>query len=257
MPRALFFLFFFILSNQIRAQQVNADKLNANRENTTINILRIGDFFVEFDQVGCVKQLYLADVTQVAVDKTSAFLYEPVHFHLVQSSDGKNSVLKPIGPSLLLKQGQRKWRREARNDSLSMLMRAETSASGKLRFKVSFSANKTISLKEITLHLPIIPARATKLAAFGQAIVPPPATSDLLWSSYNHPTAKIWLGDDLFGVELTLKKENWKNLPESGVKVAIKGSSFLINCFSGPLVLKKGEKRTFEFNLQPKRAVGF
>jgi len=185
-----------------------------------------------------------------AGEKT-ALLAENVHFHFVNQVDGKDLRLKS-GELKVTEKDRRciRWEATAIADVLSMDVRGEVSDKGQVVLSVRVTALQDIDMKDIVMHIPLEKGIAKSMQGLGRS-------GEYAFDSMYHwkwtpenKTAEAWIGRGKTGLGSVLKGAGeWSNGGRGGVDVGIKGKSMLMNSYSGPRHLAKGEAIDYKFNL--------
>ena len=243
----LLLIVFTLLSTTINAQEVNSKstiKFEGNK-------ITLKESKIEIDQNGFPKQI------QTFYKETTAptdLLYENIHFHFVRKSDGKNINLKNSGVKFLstdkLKSAKKvKWSATSENDSLKMEITAILSFDGSLLYNVNVIALQDLSLKDVTMHIPLIKTVPTRMLGFGVPEGDRPEKVEWKWDGDFKNENGAWLGNQDAGMKYVLEKGDWGNKGKGGVSIGIKGSSMLANNYTGSHEMKKGDIRHYDFKL--------
>ncbi|MFL9482278.1 glycoside hydrolase domain-containing protein [Chitinophagaceae bacterium LWZ2-11] len=197
-------------------------------------------------------------------------LVEPIHFHFTKQSDGKNIDLKSTGLQFTKQeQGTAEWKSTSTSDALQMDVSASLEFDGFLSYTVKVTALQDIALKDVTMHIPMQKDGATYLMGLGQKGGLRPEKVDWKWDVAHKNQDGAWLGNVNAGLQFSLRDEHymrplntnfylqkplllptsWGNGDKGGVTVGIKGSSMLVNSYTGERTIKKGEVLYFNFNL--------
>jgi len=180
-----------------------------------------------------------------------AVLAENVHFHFMNQVDGKDFRLRN-GELKFEDKGKRrvKWDATTVAGAVSMYVEGEVSDKGGIALKVRVTALQDIDLKDIVMHIPMEKGVAKSMQGLGR-------NGDYAFDSIYHwkwtpgnKTAEAWIGKGKMGLDLLLSGPGeWWNEGKGGVDVGIKGKSMLVNSYSGPRHMKKGETIDYNFNL--------
>jgi hypothetical protein len=105
-------------------------------------------------------------------------------------------------------------------------------------------------VKDITMHIPFQPARANYMKGLGLAYGPRPDSNyRWKWEEDQKGPVSAWIGTESTGVQYSLEPGAWGNGGKGGIVVGIKGKSMLVNNYSGPRHLQKGEALYYDFSL--------
>lgn len=192
----------------------------------------------------------------VRIDSAKLFT-EPVHFHTVKSATHKDVkwtttevVFNKKQPNLV------QWTAKNTSDSLIMTVKGTVNPEGNILYRVSIQALGDINLDNIRLHLPFTPAAAKFVRNEGLERTLRPELIDWKWYGHKNMTA-AWVGNDQGGLsfKLTAQKNNairesWANHGEGGYTLALKGSSILMDGYSGTHNMKKGQILDYSFELK-------
>lgn len=227
---------------------------------------------VILDQNGFPKQIqtfFSQEMTDYTT-KPNDLLAENIHFHFVRKSDGKNIKLKDGGVQFTKKEaGTVQWKTKNTNDSLEMELTGSLEFDGFLTYTVKVTALQDVALKDVTMHIPFNKTAATYLMGLGQKGGLRPEQLEWKWDVAHKNQDGAWLGNVNAGLQYTLRDEkyvrplntnfylqkplllpsSWGNDNKGGVNIGIKGSSMLVNNYTGERELKKGEVLYYNFTL--------
>ncbi|MEJ5996118.1 glycoside hydrolase domain-containing protein [Pedobacter sp. Du54] len=197
-------------------------------------------------------------------------LYENIHFHFVRKADGKNTVLKDGGVQFIKKEpGTVQWISKNANDSLVMDVTGTLEFDGFLVYNVKVTALKDVDFKDVTMHIPFNPTAAKYMMGFGLKGGERPEKVDWKWDVANKNQDGAWLGNINAGLQYSLRDEHyvrplntnfylqkplvlptsWGNENKGGVTIGIKGSSMLVNNYTGERKMNKGDVLYYNFTL--------
>ncbi len=257
MKKAPLMLFFLVLATlYINAQELKYTRIPAATPYTSLkvegNMISLLGRKIELHQNGFPKQIqsfFNPELTAYTVNPTN-LLYENIHFHFVKKTDGKNTVLKDGGIHFLKKTGRSvKWKSENKNDSLVMEVNATLGSEGILVYTVKVIALEAVELKDVTMHIPFIPAIANNMMGFGIEDGKRPEKVEWNWNGGDKNQNGAWIGKVNVGLQYTLKKGAWNGENKGGVTIGIKGSSMLANNYTGEHKMKKGDILYYDFTL--------
>jgi hypothetical protein len=197
-------------------------------------------------------------------------LYEGIHFHFTKQSDGKNIDLKSNGITFTeRKAGTVQWKSASTSDILKMEVNASMEFDGFASFTVKVTAEQDIALKDIVMHMPFQKDMATYMMGLGLKGGYRPDLVDWKWDVAHKNQDGAWIGNVNAGIQFSLRDEkyvrplntnfylqkplllptSWGNENKGGITVGIKGSSMLVNSYSGERTMKKGDVLYYNFNL--------
>ncbi len=214
-----------------------------------------------------IQSYFTPEMTSVGAQAYN-LLAEPMHFYF---TDGNQKITPQFsGVTFTTKDpGTVKWQATANTDKLQMQVNASLEFDGFLAYEVKVTALDDISLSDINFHMPVQPQHAKYLMGFGLKGGLRPDSVLWKWDVANKNQDGAWLGDVNVGVQFSLRDEHyvrplntnfylqkplllpvsWGNNSKGGVNVFKKGSSVLVNAYSGSRELKKGETLFYNFTL--------
>ncbi|WP_431210704.1 glycoside hydrolase domain-containing protein [Puia sp. P3] len=181
-----------------------------------------------------------------------ALLAENVHFHFINQADGKDFRLRngelKFGEK---EEGRAKWDATTVADAVSMYVEGEASDKGVISLKVRVTALQDVDLKDIVMHIPMEKGVAKSMQGLGR-------NGNYAFDSIYHwkwepgkKMAEAWIGTGKTGLGFLLSGPGeWLNEGKGGVDVGIKGKSMLVNNYSGPRHMKKGDEIDYNFKLK-------
>ncbi len=164
--------------------------------------------------------------------------------------------------------GAVRWESDGTAEPLSMKTRAEMEFDGNIEFEVEVRASRPTSLADIRLEIPLARDVAKYMMGIGIKGGTRPASLQWAWNVQNNQDS-AWLGDVNAGLQFTLKDDkysrplntnfyhskplvmpaSWANNGRGGCRMGERGETFLVQCFSGPRVMGKGEVQRYDFRL--------
>ncbi|PZP42318.1 MAG: hypothetical protein DI598_17080, partial [Pseudopedobacter saltans] len=196
-------------------------------------------------------------------------LVEPVHFH-IRKKDGKeikfdNSKIDFTEKSA----GTIAWKTSNTSSDIKMDIEAQMEFDGFLDYTVKVIALQDISLKDIDLHLPIAPEKAEYLMGLGYKGGYRKDTVQWKWDVAKKNQDGAWVGTVNSGLQFSLRDQHysrplntnfylqkplilpqsWGNGTKGGIDIFKKGSSVLVNSYSGEREMKKGDTLYYNFRL--------
>lgn len=194
---------------------------------------------------------------------------EPVHFHF-NKADTKAINFKS-GPIKYteVSDGTVSWQVDNQSTALDMLVKGSLEFDGFVNYTVKVTALQDIDLSNISLHLPMVPAAAKYIMGLGYEGQKAPAAVDWKWQVATKNQDGAWLGDVNAGLQYGLRDEHyvrplntnfylqkplllplsWGNAGKGGIKMGMKGAAYLVDNYTGPRSMKKGDTLFFNFRL--------
>lgn len=164
--------------------------------------------------------------------------------------------------------GTAEWTARSTAGPLVMELKGKMEFDGFVQYKLTVSASQPVELADLSLHLPLVKARARYLMGLGFQGAQCPPSYDWNWDVKRHQDS-AWLGDVGAGLQFKLKGDNFEpplltnfyedkplNMPPSwwnggrgGITLRTTGDTLLVNCYGGPRRLAAGEQLHFDFDL--------
>ncbi|MGW6275227.1 glycoside hydrolase domain-containing protein [Streptomyces sp. NPDC055060] len=189
-------------------------------------------------------------------------LAEPVTLDLGRPLEHGPLSLDRPGPARVC------WSSRAAGQDVLLRTEGELEADGFLVVRATIEATADTAL-DVTLEVPVreeIARYAMGLGLTGRAC---PETYDWEWDTPTRNQDAFWLGDPAAGLQLGLRDEHyarplntnyyrekplrtprsWAGDGSGGVRLRTSGKVRRLSAFSGPLALRAGERRCFEFRL--------
>jgi hypothetical protein len=111
-------------------------------------------------------------------------------------------------------------------------------------------ALQDLDLKDISMHIPLQPERAKLIQGLGLQYGPRPDSNyRWKWAPGQKNPVSAWIGTENEGLEYSLVPGAWDKGGKGGTIVGIKGRSMLVNNYSGPRHLHKGDSLDYYFVL--------
>lgn len=226
---------------------------------------------VEIDASGFPKQIqtyFTPEMTEIGTTPKN-LLVEPIHFH-VRKTDGKeikfsNTAIRFTEESA----GTMAWNTTNESPEMKMDIGASLEFDGFLDYTVKVIAQQDLSLKDITLHLPIVPENADYLMGLGYKGGNRKDTVQWKWDVAHKNQDGAWIGTVNAGLQFSLRDQHysrplntnfylqkplvlpdsWGNGTKGGIDIYKKGSSVLVNNYSGARDMKKGDTLYYNFRL--------
>jgi hypothetical protein len=226
---------------------------------------------IELNTDGFPKQIQtfftpeMTDYTDVA----NNLLTEAMHFHFIKP-DGKNFKLKSGGLQFTKQEpGTVEWKAISTNDTLQMEVTASLEFDGFMTYKVKVKALNDVSLKDITMHIPLKKDIARYMMGLGQKGGYRPENFEWKWDVTHKNQDGAWIGNVNAGLQYSLRDEkyvrplntnfylqkplvlpsSWGNDNKGGINVKFDGKAVLVNNYSGERKLNKGDELNYNFTL--------
>jgi len=184
-------------------------------------------------------------------EQIDSLLAENIHFHFTRQSDGKDIRLTSGGLHITRDGQAVAWKDTCTSDELRMEVGAGLRSNGYLSYRVKVTALQDLDIKDITMHIPFQPEKAKLIKGLGLPYGPRP-DSNYRWkwdAAGQKGPAAAWIGTADEGLQCFLVPGVWDNGGKGGVIVGIKGKSMLLNNYSGPRHLQKGDSLDYYFVL--------
>lgn len=184
-------------------------------------------------------------------EQIDSLLAENIHFHFTRASDGKDIRLTGGGVRFTRRdRGRVEWNATNASDELRMEVVASLRTEGRLAYKVTVTAMQDLDMKDITMHIPFRPENAKSMIGLGLQNGPlPDSNYRWKWETGQKGPAGAWIAGAKGELRYSLEPGAWNNEGKGGVVIGIKGKSMLVNNYSGPRHLQKGDRLHFNFDL--------
>ena len=204
-------------------------------------------------------------------DHPNNLLAENIHFHFIRASDGKDIRLTPQGVQFIQRSpGTVRWTAAGTSDELRMDVSAALEFDGFLSYTVKVTALSDLDLKDIDMHIPFQPDMGKYMMGLGlKGGYRPDSLYRWKWDVAHKNQDGAWIGEVNAGLQFSLRDEHyvrplntnfylqkpllapssWANGGKGGIDAGIKGRSMLVNNYSGPRHLSKGDTLFYNFNL--------
>ena len=214
-----------------------------------------------------VQSFFTPEMTGIGTQAYN-LLAEPMHFHFTA---GKQKInWQNSGIQFLNKQpGTVSWQSDNTSSQLTMQVKGSLEFDGFLNYQVKLTALEDITLSDINFHIPVSPQHARYIMGLGLKGANRPDSVVWKWDVANKNQDGAWLGDVNVGVQFSLRDQHyvrplntnfylqkplllptsWGNNNKGGIDIFKKGSSVLVNAYSGDRTLKKGEELYYNFTL--------
>ena len=216
-----------------------------------------------------IETFFTPEMTEMT-ERPTDLLAEGIHFHFIRS-DGSDFRIKPVGVEFVNRSpGTVSWKAENVSDSLAMEVKASLEFDGFLSYTVRVVALADVELKDISMHIPFQPEAATYLMGLGRkGGYRPDSMFRWKWDVAHKNQDGAWIGAVNAGLQYSLRDEHyvrplntnfylqkpliaptsWWNGDKGGIDIGIKGKAMLVNNYSGPRRMKKGDTLYYNFNL--------
>lgn len=226
---------------------------------------------VEIAPTGFPKQIqtfFSPEMTEITSTPKN-LLVEPIHFHIVKS-DGKEIKLNSSTIDFTEKTaGTVSWKTINTSPELKMDIAASLEFDGFLDYTVKVIAQKDLALQDINLHLPITPENTEYLMGLGYKGGYRKDTVQWKWDVAHKNQDGAWIGTVNAGLQFSLRDQHysrplntnfylqkplilpssWANGTNGGIAIYKKGSSVLVNNYSGARKMQKGDTLYYNFRL--------
>ena len=216
-----------------------------------------------------ISTFFTPELTEIG-SKANDLLFEPIHFHFYKASDGKEIQLKAGGGQFQTKsEGEYSWLAKSESAELRMEVEGKLEFDGYMHYVVKLTALNDLSLKDATMHIPMMPNKTDYFMGLGQKGGKRPEQLSWKWDVAHKNQDGGWIGAVDAGLQFSLRDEHysrplntnfylqkplvlpqsWGNENKGGIDIGLKGKSVLVNSYSGARELKKGDVLYYNFNL--------
>lgn len=214
-----------------------------------------------------VQSFFTPEMTSIGKEAYN-LLAEPMHFHFTA---GKQKInWQQQGVQFTNRQpGTVSWQANNTATNLTMQVNGSLEFDGFLNYQVKLTALEDVTLTDINFHIPVAPQHARYVMGLGLKGGNRPDSVLWKWDVANKNQDGAWLGDVNVGVQFSLRDEHyvrplntnfylqkplllptsWGNQNKGGIDIFKKGSSVLVNAYSGERTMKKGEVLYYNFTL--------
>ncbi len=165
--------------------------------------------------------------------------------------------------------GTVKWSAVSTSPSFQMEVNASLEFDGFVSYAVKIIAAKDITVRDIRMEIPMTPASAKYMMGLGQKGGYRPEDFVWKWDVAHKNQDGAWLGNVNSGLQFSLRDQHyvrplntnfyllkplllpvsWGNNNKGGIDIARKGSTVIVNNYSGERTMKKGDTLYYNFNL--------
>ncbi|WP_346238152.1 glycoside hydrolase domain-containing protein [Niabella insulamsoli] len=213
-----------------------------------------------------IKTYFTPEMTSIGT-KENNLLTERMHFHINSSAGDKNPAWKSEGVHFLEQDaGTVKWTALNKSEGLDMYVDASLEFDGFLSYTVKLVATTDLDLDQVNFHMPVAPGFAKYFMGLGLKGGERPDSIAWNWDVAHKNQDGGWIGDVNGGFQFSLRDEKYVRplntnfylqkpllLPASwgsgGIHIFKKGSAVLIDAYSHPGQMKKGDTLFYNFNL--------
>lgn len=160
------------------------------------------------------------------------------------------------------------WQSDGTAGPLAIRTRAQMEFDGNIDYDVEVRAREATSLSDIRLEIPFARDVARYMMGLGFKGGLRPAAFRWTWNVQNNQDS-AWIGDVNAGMQFTLKDDkysrplntnfyhskplvmpaSWDNAGHGGCRLSEHGDTVLVQCYSGPRTMRKGEVQHYNFRL--------
>jgi len=216
-----------------------------------------------------IQTFFTPEMTGIG-EKANDLLFEPIHFHFQKQGDKKDINFKTAGFSFSEKgAGTVAWQSLNTSNEMQMEVNASLEFDGFLSYTVKVIALQDVMLQDIAMHIPYKQDMATYIMGLGLKGGYRPERVSWKWDVAAKNQDGAWLGNVNAGMQFSLRDEkysrplntnfylqkplllpsSWGNENKGGIDIGMKGSSMLVNSYSGARTMKKGDTLYYNFNL--------
>ena len=215
-----------------------------------------------------LRSFFSPEVTSVGRDGRD-LLASPIVLK-VEAKDGAVLEFEKEGPRFIMQTpGAVAWEADSRAGPLVLSCRGQMEFDGFVEFRVGLEAKSAVEVKDIRLEIPLLEDAARYMMGLGFKGGIRPPLFDWAWDQKKNQDA-LWIGDVNAGLQVSFRDENYSrplntnfylskplNLPPSwwnggrgGCRVREEDAGkVLLTTFSGPRLIRAGERLHFHFNL--------
>jgi hypothetical protein len=215
-----------------------------------------------------IRTYFTPEMTSIG-DTANELLTEPMHFHL-DGADGKDIKLTPSGLHFVSQaDGTVVWEASSVSDALRMEVHASMEFDGFVSYRVALIALQDVSTKDVRFHIAMHPEAAKYLIGLNRIGGVRPDTLQWKWDVAHKNQDGAWVGTVNEGLQFSLRDQHymrplntnfyllkplvlpqsWGNEGKGGIDIGPKGKSILVNAYSGPRDMHKGDTLYYNFNL--------
>jgi hypothetical protein len=215
-----------------------------------------------------IQTFYPIEMTGIS-EVPNNLLAEGIHFHIV--NDKNKDIKLQSGEIHFTKEtpGTVEWQSTSTSPSLNMVVNGHIEFDGFVSYKVAIIAKENIQLNDIKLHLPIKPDVAKYFMGLGYKGEYRPDSIQWKWNVATKNQDGGWIGTVNAGLHFELRDQHysrplntnfyllkplvlpasWGNNDKGGINVFKKGTSVLVDAYSGQRTMHAGDTLYYNFNL--------
>ncbi|HTJ12828.1 MAG TPA: glycoside hydrolase domain-containing protein [Dinghuibacter sp.] len=196
-------------------------------------------------------------------------LTEPIHFHLNPAAQGELKMIPGGARFIETEPGTVTWVATSTSAAMQMDVHGSLEFDGFLAYTVRLIALEDIDLKETRWHMPLEPDAAKYLIGLNRKGGYRPDSIAWKWDVAHKNQDGAWVGGVNEGVQFSLRDqhymrplntnfylqkplvlpESWGNGGKGGIDIWQKGKAILVNAYTGPRTMHKGDTLYYDFNL--------
>jgi hypothetical protein len=196
-------------------------------------------------------------------------LSESMQF-LAEGADGKQLALKNNTLKFTeTKEGIVRWEGLSTASDIQLSVQGQLEFDGFVSYSVKVTALNDVSLKDLRMEIPMTKASSKYMMGLEQPGGYRPPSLKWKWDVANKNQDGAWIGDINGGLQFSLRDENysrplntnfylqkplrlpasWGNEGKGGIDISEKNNSTLINAYSGPRQMKRGDVLYYNFTM--------
>lgn len=223
------------------------------------------------DESGLPKQIetYFTEEMTTISSKPKNILSAPFEFIFLRTNGNEIRMTNSDLSFLEKEPGTVKWHVNSKSSEIEMNVTGSIEFDGYVNYEVEIVPSQTISLKDISMIIPMNTEASKYILGLGHKGGYRPGNINWKWDvAYkNHDGA--WIGDVNAGIQFTLKDQNyerplntnfylskplrlpgsWGNENKGGIDITQQGNKVLVNNYSGTRTIQKGDTLYYNFNL--------
>src|SRR6218665_493464 len=215
-------------------------------------------------------QTFFTPAMTSMTDQAKNILAENIHFHIADATTHKDIAFKAQDFHFTQRDaGTVKWESTSLSAPLKMNVAGSLEFDGYLSYTVKLIALEDVAMDNVRFHIPFDSLAAKYLMGLGNKGGLRPDTVNWKWDVATKNQDGAWIGSVNAGLQFSLRDEHyvrplntnfylkkplvlptsWGNDGKGGIWIAIKGTSMLMEAFTGPGTMKKGDTLFYNFNL--------
>ncbi|MBS1932424.1 MAG: hypothetical protein JST96_00395, partial [Bacteroidetes bacterium] len=226
---------------------------------------------LEINEDGFPKQIqtFFTEEMTSYQQQANNILSAPIHF-VSTGANGKLLSWKNAGFHFIKKEpGTVEWVATNTTDDLKMEVNASIEFDGFMVYKVKIAALNDVQLNDIALQIPYNKSSSNYLMGLGQKGGYRPKNFEWKWDVAHKNQDGAWLGNVNAGLQFSLRDEkyvrplntnfylqkplllpsSWGNENKGGITINENNDTILVNDYSGPRSMKKGDELYYNFTL--------